>query len=191
MTQADLSRALDPANTKREVDQEFRSRKAEKGDSEEAIARLFVGFTEDGPYPTSLESAKGSVRKAIERSRLWISVSQTRDSSAPIVAGYLFTGRITPNTATFNHVFVDPKYRGKGIAESLVRSATAFYLGLDSSEKKRETALFVENNNPVAERVYGRSGFRIHHRKGMEGEGEDWVQFHEAKFEGIELGQWR
>lgn len=93
--------------------------------------------------------------------------------SPSFVAAYVFTGRATTATISIRNVYTREAYRGIGLAEALVNTATRYWLeGVEEGSRKLEVTLFVESGS-AAERIYRRCGFTItdatYEQRGWEG----------------------
>ena len=99
----------------------------------------------------SREDAEKSVRRAMKSGFYLYCGADGQPVSCAV------TARRMENTVTLNHVYTPPAFRGKGYAQSNV------YLvckrALESGYQK--CSLFVDQLNPISNRVYEKIGFRV------------------------------
>ena len=130
------------------------------------VAQLAVAFADHtGLSQTTLEQATGQMRTAMRMEQLW---SCRIDGD---IVAYLLAGRATPKTVTIRNVYVAPQHRRKGIAETMVRCITRWYLGaeptgfvdapplLEEEERPREVSLYVAEE--AVARIYARCGYLL------------------------------
>ena len=133
----------------------------------EAVAPHAVEFTNRlGMWSTTLEEATASMRVATRMGQLWLCHVEGQ------LAGYVLTGRATPNTVAYRNVYVAPEFRRRGIAEAMVTRITRWFLGAEPSGledhgvpprkegwRPKEVCLNVVEESVA--RIYSRCGFLL------------------------------
>lgn len=121
------------------------------------FASVGVGLTE--------EQCKGIMHSAIVLGMAWACRVEG------IIAGFCVLGRSTPRTISIKNVYVKPDYRRRGIAETMVRALTRYYLGAEplgfegapagipKEGVKKEVCLNVKDESAI--RLYKRTGFLL------------------------------
>lgn len=99
----------------------------------------------------SAEDAEKSARRSIKSGYFLY----CDDSGQPVSC--VVTARRMENTVTLNHVYTPPAFRGKGYAQSNVYLTCKRVL--ESGYQK--CSLFVDQTNPISNRVYEKTGFKI------------------------------
>lgn len=129
----------------------------------EAIAPLYVEFTQGFSVVATISQAQRKMEDALDMKGLW------RCQVDGELAGFLVIGRFTPRTASIKNVFVHPEHRRKGVGEAMVMTVTRYYLGVGplglngAPEEgpgrgvKQEICLNAVDEG--AKRLYGRCGF--------------------------------
>ncbi|TCD70935.1 hypothetical protein EIP91_000841 [Steccherinum ochraceum] len=139
----------------------------------ESLASLYVEFTSTGPNAGTMEEGRAVMSTAVQFKSIWIcrATLPNTESTGDVVAGYVLMGRFTPRTVAIKNVFVSPAFRKRGIAETMVRAVTRYYLGATplgfegapeggpDGGIKEEVCLNVAT--PDAERLYLRTGFLV------------------------------
>ena len=121
-------------------------------DDMNALAALQAAYEREEVLPTAAEFNAAVSRLNIER------IYANEQMLIAELGGRLI-GKINTNAITFTRyqiggVYVDPAYRGLGIARRMAHEFTASLLA-----QGRGISLFVKKTNPAARRVYQRIGF--------------------------------
>ena len=137
-----------------------------------AVAALFQQFDSTSPWrgTISIEDAIRNFAGPADAGLVWLArVEDAAPDGPPAPVAFLVLGRVTPRTIAIRNVYVVPDYRRKGIAETMVRAITRYFLdaapcgvhgvpdGPPQCGFKHEVNLNVAE--PSVERVYRRSGF--------------------------------
>src|SRR5690606_32132213 len=124
-----------------------RVRHAEEGDFE-LCAQWFRAFEDEARPPHAGDPAQAA-RRGIQSRTLYL-----WDHDGPAALARL--GAPTPNGNRIGPVYTAPDRRGCGYATALVAELSRRALG----SGKQFVCLFVDEKNPVAQRVYARIGYR-------------------------------
>ena len=134
-----------------------------------AVAALYQHFQETAPWRglISIGDAVHTLTYPADAGLVWICRSEADPEGPPV--SFVLLGRVTPRTIAIRNVYVTPDHRRKGVAETMVRAVTRYFLGAapygvhgvpDGPPQcgfKQEVNLNV--GDPSAEGVYRRSGF--------------------------------
>lgn len=138
---------------------------AQTEEEADTVAPLVVDFATEGPNRKTLQEAQRTMRVAAQMRQLWVYRVEGE------IAGYCLVGRFTPRTVAIRNVYVSHTFRRRGIAESMVRALTRFYLGAEPlgfegapspkpAEGVREEMCLNVSKEEVA-RLYKRCGFLL------------------------------
>ncbi|PIL30858.1 hypothetical protein GSI_07026 [Ganoderma sinense ZZ0214-1] len=134
------------------------------------VAILYQHFQLTSPWRgiISIEDAILNLTGPADLGLVWVCRLEDAAPDGP-PAAFSILGRITPRTIAIRNVYVAPDHRRKGVAETMVRAVTRYFLGAapygvhgvpDGPPQcgfKQEVNLNVAD--PSAEGVYRRSGF--------------------------------
>ncbi|KAI0362481.1 hypothetical protein OH77DRAFT_1416743 [Trametes cingulata] len=129
----------------------------------EELFPLYFEFRSQTGRTHALHVEQETLRKGISAGVAWIC---RIDGS---IVAFIVLGRVTPRTIAIRNVYVIPERRRKGIAESLVKAMTRYYLGVSPlgyqvtagdhpAEGPKDTVCIIVAD-PAAERIYRRAGF--------------------------------
>ena len=135
-----------------------------------AVAVLYQHFELTSPWRgiISIEDAVRNLTGPADAGLVWLVRLEEAAPDGP-PAAFAVLGRATPRTIAVRNVYVAPDHRRKGVAETMVRAITRYFLGAapygvhgvpDGPPQwgfKQEVNLNV--GDPSAEGVYRRSGF--------------------------------
>lgn len=147
----------------------YRVERATRADLSE-VAVLYRHFQSTSPW-RSIISIEDAIRNLIgpaDAGLVWlVRLEEGVPDSPP--AAFAVLGRVTPRTIAIRNVYVAPDHRRKGVAETMVRAVTRYFLGAAPygvhgvPEGPPQCGLKQEVNlnvvDPSAEGVYRRSGF--------------------------------
>ena len=136
-----------------------------------AVAVHYQDFQATSPWRSiiSIEDAIHKLTHPADAGLVWICRPEADGDADTPPAAFVVLGRITPRTISIRNVYVAPDHRRKGVAETMVRAVTRYFLGAapygvhgvpDGPPQcgfKQEVNLNVAG--PTAEGVYRRSGF--------------------------------
>ncbi|KAI1789194.1 hypothetical protein LXA43DRAFT_1022307 [Ganoderma leucocontextum] len=137
-----------------------------------AAAALWQHFQATSPWRGifSIEEAIGTLTGPADAGLVWVCRLEAEPDGHP--AAFAVLGRVTPRTIAIRNVYVSPEHRRKGVAETMVRAITRYFLGVAAPYGvhgvpdgppacgfKEEVNLNV--GDPSAEGVYRRSGFLL------------------------------
>lgn len=90
----------------------------------EVLAQMYCDFGTDVGDVVNLEGCREEMRRWLEAGGIWVCRANDR------IVGYCTIGRSTPRTIAIQNVYVAPGNRKKGIAETMVRFLTRYFLGV-------------------------------------------------------------
>ncbi|KIP12356.1 hypothetical protein PHLGIDRAFT_331622 [Phlebiopsis gigantea 11061_1 CR5-6] len=131
----------------------------------EVLAQFFVDFARHGPREVSLEEARDKMRMHVDQGDIWVCKVDGE------IAGFCVTGRSTAKTIAIRNVYVSPRHRRKGIADSMTRILTRYLLGATplgsvggpaaSSPKSVKLEVVLNVAQDFVERIYKNCGFLL------------------------------
>lgn len=149
----------------------------------DVLAQMYCDFGTDVGDVLSLEGCREEMRRWLEAGGIWVCRANSR------IVGYCTIGRSTPRTIAIQNVYVAPGNRKKGIAETMVRFLTRYFLGVKfegaPNEAPRQGVKEEMCLNVIEEgvkRLYRRCGFLL---------GDDDVEPHTEKKGSLAMSYWR
>jgi predicted GNAT family acetyltransferase len=120
----------------------------------DALAALQAGYEKEEVLPAAAEFNAAVSRLNMER-------IYAKEHMLVAELGGRLIGKINTNATTFTRcqvggVYVEPAYRGRGIASRMAGEFTA-----ELTAQGKGISLFVRKSNPAARRVYQRLGYKI------------------------------
>ncbi|KAI0362477.1 hypothetical protein OH77DRAFT_57189 [Trametes cingulata] len=129
----------------------------------EELFPLYYDFRTQTAHPRELHVEQGYLRRGISSGLTWICRIEGT------IAGFIVLGRVSPRTIAIRNVYVSPERRRKGIAESLVKAMSRYYLGVrplgfegipdDPPAHGVKDIICINVADRGAERIYRRAGF--------------------------------
>lgn len=133
----------------------------------ESLIPFYTAFFNTNPRPATITTpdAVTKLQTALQTGHIWV----CRTNGA--LSAFAELGRVTPRTITIRTVYVPPEHRQRGVAETLIRAVSRFYLGLGAMDLtavpsgpppegvKDQIKLTVADTS--AEGVYRRLGFLL------------------------------
>ena len=94
----------------------------------ESLIPFYAALFDANSLPTPTTGAITKLQATVNTGLIWIC------RTSGVLSAFVELGRVTPRTVSIRTVYVPPEHRQRGVAETIVRAVSRYYLGLGAAD---------------------------------------------------------